>query len=152
MTEVGLGEIGGSGLCGYKVAEGDKELVVYCAPRIQEDADDGLDSFDTGGVEWGAGVRRVGELLFDAIYYGCVAKGRVLRFRWDGVAPFKKEVFNVILDRQAIGAFGVVPCEIDAGKLGAGPVLGDFIMLKEDVVKVIGVAFVDAFYAKVVND
>ena len=111
-----------------------------------------MDSFDTGSVEWGAGFRRVSELLFGAVDDGCVAKGRVLRFRWDGVAPFKKEVFNIILDGQATGEFGVVPGDIDAGKSGAGPVLGDFIMLKEDVAKVIGVAFVDVFCAKVVND
>ena len=43
MTEVSLGELGGSGLCGCKVAEGDKELVVYCTPIIQESAYDGLD-------------------------------------------------------------------------------------------------------------
>ena len=81
MTEVGLGELGVSGLCGCKVTEGDEELVVYCAPIILEGADDGLDSFDTGFVEWGAGVRRVGELLFGAINDGCMEKGRVLRFR-----------------------------------------------------------------------
>ena len=46
----------------------------------------------------------------------------------------------------------MVPGEINSGKSGAGPVLGDFIMLKEDVAEVIGVAFVDAFYAKVVNN
>ena len=92
------------------------------------------------------------ELLFGAVDDGCVAKGRVLRFRWDGVAPFEKDVFDVILDGQATRAFGVVPGEIDAGKSGAGPVLGDSIMLEEDVAKVIGVAFVDVFYAEVVND
>ena len=75
-----------------------------------------------------------------------------MRFRWDGVAPFEKEVFDVIFDGQATGAFGVVPGEIDAGKSGAGPVLGDFIMLEEDVAKVIGVAFVDVLYAEVAND
>ena len=111
-----------------------------------------MDSFDTGGVKWGAGVRRVGEFLFGAIYDGCVAKGRVLRFRWDGVAPFEKEVFNVILNRQATGAFGLVPGKIDADESKAGPVLGDFIMIEKDVTKVIGGAFVDVFYAKVVND
>ena len=67
MTEVGLGELGGNGFCGSKVAEGDEELVVYCAPIIQEGTDDGLDLFDTGGVKWGAGVRRVAELLFGAV-------------------------------------------------------------------------------------
>ena len=46
------------------------------------------------------------------------------------MAPFEKEFFDVILDGQATGAFGVVPGEIDAGKLGAGPALGDFIMLE----------------------
>ena len=80
LTEVGLGELGGSGLCGCKVSEGDEELVVYCATIIKEGADDGLDSFDTGVVKFGAGVRRVGKFLFGAINDGCVAKGRVLRF------------------------------------------------------------------------
>ena len=64
----------------------------------------------------------------------------------------RRRFFDVILDGQATGAFVVVPGEIDAGESGAGPVLGDFIMLKEDIAKVIGVAFVDVFYAKVVND
>ena len=152
MTEVGLGELGGCGLCGSKFAEGDKELVVYCTAIIQEGPDDGLDSFDTCVVEFGAGVRRVDKLLFGAINDGCVAKGRVLRFRWDGVAPFKEEVFNLILDGQATGAVCVVPGEVDAGELGAGPVLGDFIMLEEDVAKVMGVEFANVFYDKVVDD
>ena len=82
----------------------------------------------------GAGVRRVVELLFGDVDDGCVAKGRVLRFRWDGVAPLEKEVFNVSLDGQASGAFGVFPGEIDAGEAGAGPVLGDFVMLEEGFV------------------
>ena len=80
MTEVGLGELFGCGLGGAKLAEGDKELVLYCATIIQEVADDGLDSFDTGVVKFGAGLRQVGKLLFGATNYGCVAKGRVLRF------------------------------------------------------------------------
>ena len=65
----------------------------------------------------------MGELLFGAVDDGYVVKGRVLRFLWDGVAPLEKEVFNVILYGQAIGAFGVVPGEIDAGESGATPVL-----------------------------
>ena len=80
LTEVGLDELSGCGLCGSKVAEGEEELVVYCKTIIQEGADYGLDSFDTGVVEFGAGVRRVGEFLFGAINDGCVVKGRVLRF------------------------------------------------------------------------
>ena len=46
----------------------------------------------------------MGKFLFGAINDGRVAKGRVLRFRWDGVAPFKEEVFDIILDGQATGA------------------------------------------------
>ena len=68
------------------------------------------------------------------------------------MAPLEKEVFYVILDGQETGAFGVVPGEIDAGEAGAGPVLGDFVMLEEGVAKVVGVEFVDVLYAEVVND
>ena len=89
MTEVGLGEICGCVLGGAKFAKGDEELVVYCATIIKEGADNALDLF----VEFGARVRRFGKLLFGAINDECVAKGRVPRFRWDGVAPFKEEVF-----------------------------------------------------------
>ena len=67
------------------------------------------------------------------------------------MAPLEKEVFDVILYGQLTGASGVVPGEIDAGKAGAGPVLGDFLMFEEGVAKVVGVAFVDVFYSKVVN-
>ena len=35
LTEVGLGELGGCGLCVFKVSEGDKEIFVYCAPILQ---------------------------------------------------------------------------------------------------------------------
>ena len=70
LTEVVPCELGGCGLCVCKVAEGNKELVVYCAPIIQEGADNDLNLFDTGVVELGAGVRRVGELLFGAINDG----------------------------------------------------------------------------------
>ena len=57
LNEVGLGELGGCGLCGSKVSEGDEELFVYCTTIIQEGADNGLDSFDAVVVEVGAGVR-----------------------------------------------------------------------------------------------
>ena len=48
--------------------------------------------------------------------------------------------------------FGVFPDEIDASEAGAGLVLGDFVMLEEGVAQVVGVAFVDVFYAEVVNN
>ena len=57
MTEVGLGEISGCSLCGSKFAEGNEELVFYCATIIQEGANDGLELFDIGVVDFGAGVR-----------------------------------------------------------------------------------------------
>ena len=111
-----------------------------------------MDSFDACRVEGGGDVRRVSEMLFGSVDDGCVAKGRVLRFQWDGVAPLEKEVLYVIIDGQATGAFGVVPGEIDAGEAGAGLFLGDLIMLEEGVAQVVGVAFVDVFYAEVVNN
>ena len=69
-------------------------------------------------------------MLLGAIVDGCVAKRSVLGFGWNGVAPFKEEVFDIMFDGQAAGAVGVVPGEVDAGELGAGPVLGEFIVLE----------------------
>ena len=57
MTEIGIGELGGCGLCGSKFAEGEEDLVVYCATIIQEGSDNGLDSFDTSVVVFGDGAR-----------------------------------------------------------------------------------------------
>ena len=81
-----------------------------------------------------------------------MAKRRVLWFQWDGVAPFKKEVFNIIIDGQATGTVFVVPGEVDAGESGSGPVLGEFIVLNEDFAKVVGVAFANVFDAEVIGD
>ena len=68
------------------------------------------------------------------------------------MAPFKEEVFNIMLDGQVTGAVCVFPGEVDAGESGAGPVLGDFIVLEEDVVKMVSVEFFDVLYAEVVED
>ena len=65
-------------MCGSKVAEGDKELVIYCVTTIQEGADDGLDLFDTGIIKFEDVIRRAGKFLPGTINDGCVAKGRVL--------------------------------------------------------------------------
>ena len=43
----------------------------------------------------GSGVRRVGELLFGAVDDGCVAKGRVMRFRWGGVVPLVHDALPI---------------------------------------------------------
>ena len=57
-----------------------------------------------------------------------------------------------MFDGQAAGAVCVVPGEFDAGKSGAGPVLGEFIVLEEDVAKVVGMAFANIFDAKVIDN
>ena len=57
-----------------------------------------------------------------------------------------------MFDGQTAGAVGVVPGEVDAGDLGAGPVLGEFVVLEEDLSKVVGVAFAKIFDAEVIDD
>ena len=91
-------------------------------------------------------------MLLGAIVDGCVATRSVLGFGWDGVAPFKEEVFDIILDGQETGAVRLVPVEVDAGESGAGPVLGEFIVLEEDVAKVVGMKFANIFDAEVIDD
>ena len=68
------------------------------------------------------------------------------------MAPFKEKVFNIILDGQATGAVCVVLGEVDAGELVAGPVLGEFIVLDEDVAKVVGMTFANVFDVEVIDD
>ena len=137
---------------GANFAEGDEELVVNCATVIEEGSDDGLDSLEAGVVEFEAGIGRVGELLLGAIVDLGVAKRSELGFGWKGMAPFGKEVLDEVLDGKRARAFGVVPVEVDASKTGAGLVLGDTVVLKDYVAKVVGVAFTDVFDAEVVDD
>ena len=73
-------------------------------------------------------------------------------FGWNGVAPFKEEFFDIMFDGKAEGVVGVFPSEFDAGKSGAGTGLGEFIVLEENVAKVVGVAFANIFDAEVIND
>ena len=72
-------------------------------------------------------------------------------FGWNGVAPFKEEFFDIMFDGQAAGAVCLVPGEVNAGESGAGPVLGEFIVLEEDVARVVGVEFSNIFDAGVIN-
>ena len=60
--------------------------------------------------------------------------------------------FNIIIDGKATGAVCVVPGEVYAGESGSGPVLGEFIVIKEDVAKVVGVAFANVFDSKVIDN
>ena len=101
-----------------------------------------MESLEAGVVKFGAGVGRVGELLLVAIVDLGLAKRSVLEFGWKGMAPFEEEeVLDLVLDGKTAGAFDVVPVEVNAGETGAGLVLGDIVVLKEDVAKVVGVAF-----------
>ena len=111
-----------------------------------------MDSLDASVIEFGTGIGRVGELLLGTIVELGVVKRSVLGFGWKGMAPFEEEVLDVVLDRKSADAFGVIPVEVDAGETGAVPVLGDILVLKEDVVKVVGVAFADVFDAEVVGN
>ena len=106
-----------------------------------------MDSLDAGVVEFGAGVRRVGELMLGAIVDLGVAKRSVLGFVWEGMDPSEEEVIDLVLDGEKAGAFGVIPFEVNAGKTGSVPVLGNIVVLKEDVTKVNDVAFANVFDA-----
>ena len=89
-----------------------------------------MELLEAGVVKFGAGVGRVGELLLVAIVDLGLAKRSVLEFGWKGMAPSEEEVLDLVLDGKTAGAFGVIPVEVDAGETGAGPVLGDIVVLK----------------------
>ena len=91
-------------------------------------------------------------MLLGAIVDLGVAKRSVLGLGWKGMAPFEEEFLDVVLDGKAAGMVGVVPGEVNSGESGAGPVLGEFIVLEEDVAKVVGVAFANIFDAEVIDN
>ena len=59
---------------------------------------------------------------------------------------------DVALHGYAESEFGAVPVEVHAGKLGAFPVLGDGVILLEDVAEVQGVALTNVLDAKIVEN
>ena len=67
------------------------------------------------------------------------------------MTPFEENILDVVLDGEASSALVVVPLNIDAGVVRACPILCDFIVFDEDVTKVVGVAFADVFYAKIIH-
>ena len=89
LANVVNGELCGCGLGGANFSEGKEEIVVNCATVIEEGAKYGLDAFEAGVVEFGAGVERVVELLLGAIVDWGVAKRSVSRFGWKGMDPFE---------------------------------------------------------------
>ena len=111
-----------------------------------------MDLLEAGVAEFMFVVGRVGELLLGVIVNLGVTKRSVLGFGWKGMAPYEEEVRDVVLDGETAGAFGVIPVEVDAGETEDGPVLGNVVVLKEDVAKVVGMAFADVFDAKVVDN
>ena len=68
------------------------------------------------------------------------------------MAQFEEEVLDIVLDGKTAGEFGVVPVEVNTGETGAGPVLGDIVVLEEDVAKLVTVAFANVFDDEVIND
>ena len=62
-----------------------------------------------------------------------------------------KNGLGVAWNGEMTGAVDVIPFEGNAGKLGAGPILSDGVMLFEDISQVVSVAFVNVFDAKIMN-
>ena len=77
--------------------------------------------------------------------------GRELWFPGDLVTPFEENILDVVLDGEAASELVIVPLKIDTGVVRACPILVDFIVFDEDVMKVVGVAFADVFDAKTIH-
>ena len=106
---------------------------------------------DYGFIERWVGVGFGGGLLSGAVSDGSMTMGQELWFPGDRVTPFEENILNVVLDGEAASALVVVPFNIDAGVVIACPILVDFIVFDEDDTKVVGVAFVDVFEAKIIH-
>ena len=89
---------------------------------------------------------------FGAVVDGSVPVRGVLGFLGGWVVKLGEELGDVVVHRQAAGAFVVVPGEVDAGVEVAFLVDGDFIVFAEGVEEVIGVAFAYVFDPKIIHD
>ncbi len=126
------------------------------ACRVHECTQDVLNSFDASVVKLGRVVVGLRELLLRAV---CDLAMLVRQVLWlgRGLVSFAKEkVADVVGHGEAARAIavagGIVPFNVDAGKLFAFPVLRHLIVLIEDAQEVVGVFASDIFDAKVVDD
>ena len=63
-----------------------------------------------------------------------------------------EEVFDVTIHCWSACAFGIVPVQVDSGKLVSCPVRGDIVVCEQGLEEVVGVTFVHVLDAKVVDD
>ena len=97
-----------------ELAEGDEELVVDGAGVVPDGADELLNAELAGVVREWAGRGFGGVLDFGAVVDGSVPVGGVLRFLGGGVVELGAQLGDVVVHREAAGAFVVVPGEVDA--------------------------------------
>ena len=75
---------------------------------------------------------------------------RVLRFLVIKLVELGAQLNNVVLHREAAGALGVVPGEVDACVEDAFFIDGDVLVFAEDVKEVISVAFTHVLCPKII--
>ena len=135
-----------------ELAEGDEELVVDGAGVVSDGANELLDAELAGVVQewavWGFG----GVLDFGAVVDWSVLVGRVLSFLGVGMVELGAQLSDVVVHRQAAGALGVVPGEVDARVEVALFVDGDVVVFAEGVEEMIGVAFAHLLDPEIIYD
>ncbi len=148
-SKIGFSEVS---LLGADGAEGGKELVVNHMRVIEQGANDALDTFDTGIIQWWAGVG-----LWDQVFLGTIdirpmLVWRQLRFEGAGVPVFEEELIDVTVHGQAAFACNVVPCNVDACKFTASPVGCDGIMHLKGMEEVVSMLASGVLNAEVVDN
>ena len=88
---------------------------------------------------------------------GTVGDGEIIAWREFGLEGSRVDVagedfINVSWHGHATRAFGLVPVKVHAGNFGTLAVLSDGVVLLEDVTDVTGVAFIEVFNAKVIDN
>ena len=127
------GGFSGGGLFGADGVYSNQELVVDSAAVEEQSANDALDASYAGFVERRTGVGLGSKLRLGAVRDGHVFVRRELAFERLWVIVAIEDCLDIPGDGEATRSLNVIPFEGDASKFGTSPILGDSVVLLENV-------------------
>ena len=92
------------------------------------------------------------ELFLGAVDDFTMLVWRVLWLGWCWMVVLYEEVLDVTIHGRSACAFGVVPIQVNSGKLVSCPVRGDIVVCEQGLEEMVGMEFVRVLDSKVIDD
>ena len=133
------------------LAQGNEGFVVDDAGVVPDGANELSDAKFAGGIKRRA-VRSFCRVLnLGAVIDGSVAARRMLGLAGIGMVKLGAQFGDIVFHREAAGALGVVPDQIDAYIQVALLVDCDLVVFAEGIEEVVGMAFAHVLDPEIVN-